>query len=473
MSSTATISAAHTLHPSIIREYDIRGIVGETLSVEDAFVIGRAFATEAALQCGRQPTIVVGRDGRLSSPEMTEALQQGLMRSGAMLCDIGIGPTPMTYFAAQHLQTDAAIMVTGSHNPPSHNGFKLMLQGKPFYGAAIRALAKRIGQCEFVDQQGSHETSDICADYVAALLQGYQPSKRSIHSVWDAGNGAAGEILQQLARQKTLHHHCLMNEQIDGTFPHHHPDPSLPENLIQLQQMVQQKNADVGLAFDGDADRLGVVDDKARIVSSDHLLLLFAQDVLKQQPGATIIADVKTSQMVFDGIAEAGGTPLMWMTGHSHIKHKMKEVGAAFAGEASGHIFFADRYYGFDDGIYAAIRLVNLLSQSEEPLSAMIDRLPVAYSTPEIRIDVEETRKFAVIDEIRTRLDAQGIDYLAIDGVRVMNSQGWWLIRASNTQAAIIARAEAASEQQLQPLIKNLAYQLQASGVVLPAALHS
>lgn len=455
---------AHQFHPSIIREYDMRGIFAETFSVEDTYAIGRTYASMAADHFGRDVTLAVGRDGRLSSPELTDALIRGMQDAGARVLNIGVGPTPMLYFSVYHLQADGGIMLTGSHNPKTHNGTKFMLGHGPFYGAQIRELGERAANADWREGAGSVEQIDVRDAYVARLLEASAPLG-GLKLAWDAGNGAAGDICERLGKALPKCEHLMLYTDIDGNFPNHHPDPSVPENVAKLAQTVREQGCALGLAFDGDGDRLGAVDDKGRLISPDHLLMLFARGVLKDHAGATIIADVKTSQMLFDDVRALGGEPLMWMTGHSHIKKKLKETGAAFAGEASGHIFFADRYEGYDDGLYAALRLAELAAELDEPISALIDRLPSMHTTPEMRIDVEEARKFVIIDEIRARLDAAGADYLAIDGMRMNTADGWWLIRASNTQAAIIARAESATAEGLSNLSAILTQQLEASGV--------
>lgn len=464
-SNLAPLESAGSLHPSILREYDIRGVAGETLHEADAYAVGRAFASYLSETGTEAPVVAVGRDGRLSSPPLATALIQGLQDAGAKVLDVGLGPTPMLYFAAHHLKADGGIMVTGSHNPPTHNGFKIVAHGHSFYGQSIKELGQRIAVGTFKRGNGSVEARPVQKEYIAALVSAVQTAGHNVKAVWDPGNGAAGEIVEQLCGYLPPQQHTI-NTVIDGHFPNHHPDPSQPKNMQQLIAKVREHKADVGLAFDGDGDRLGVVDDKGRIVGPDHLLMLFARDVLREQKG-TIIADVKTSGLFFDEVTAQGGTPLMWKTGHSHIKTKMKEISSPFGGEASGHIFFADRYFGFDDGIYAALRMINILAHSNESLSSMIDTLPVAYSTPEIRLDCSEERKFVVIDEVRERLEAAGADFSAIDGVRVNQKEGWWLLRASNTQAAIIARCEAAKEADLDILVEALRSQLEQSGVEL------
>ena len=457
---------SYRTHPGIFREYDIRGIVSETLGEEDAYHIGRAFATEIALRHGENPTLCVGRDGRLSSPALEEALIRGLMASGAQVVSVGLGPTPMLYFAAFTLHAAGAVMVTGSHNPPTHNGFKMMSGAHSFFGADIKQLSKRIAAQEYMSAPGAYSEQSVAEDYLAKLLDAYQ-GPRPLKVAWDAGNGAAGGRMAALAA-RLPGEHILLNETIDGRFPAHHPDPTVPENLEQLIATVKQAHCDLGIAFDGDGDRIGVVDGRGRILWGDQLMAIYARDVLREAPGATIIADVKASQALFDEIARAGGNPLMWKTGHSLVKAKMAETGAKLAGEMSGHIFFADRYYGFDDALYAAVRLIDILSRSHRTLAEMRDSLPACVNTPEIRFPCDDARKFAVIEEVSARLKQQGADFSTIDGVRVNTPDGWWLLRASNTQAMLVARCESVSETGLIKLKTMLSQELAKSGLALP-----
>lgn len=464
MSATAPFHAQpHRFHPSILREYDIRGVVGETLSEADAYYVGRGFAS-ALIQSGiESPVVAVARDGRLSSPALLDALKEGLKASGVRVIDCGLGPTPMLYFSVHHLKADGGIMVTGSHNPPTHNGFKMMKGKASFFGADIQALGEAVHREALHAGSGSESSQSVHADYTVALLNEIQ-SLPSVTAAWDAGNGAAGEVVEAICAKLSSQHTLFTT--IDGNFPNHHPDPSVPENLRDVMDCVIKNNLQIGLAFDGDGDRLGVVDDKGRMVASDHLLMLLARDVLAQQKG-TIIADVKTSQLFFDDVTAHGGEALMWKTGHSHIKSKMKEVGALFAGEASGHLFFMDRYFGFDDGLYAAMRMLRIVASSPIPLSDMVDALPRACSTPEIRLPCADDRKFIVVDEIRDRLSDSGADFIALDGVRVNTPHGWWLVRASNTQPVINARCEATTQADLALLVETLRQQLAESGVTL------
>jgi phosphomannomutase len=459
---------AHQFDQTILREYDIRGIVGETLSAADALAIGRAYAV-TLLEAGGSRA-AVGYDGRLTSAELEAALVDGLSDGGAGVVRIGLGPTPMLYYAAATLGVEGGIMVTGSHNPPEYNGFKLVLQGKPFYGDAIRRLGEiALGLGAPDRMRGGIEQRAVRNDYVARLAADYH-GRRPLTVAWDVGNGATGEVVQQLTA-RLPGRHILLNETIDGTFPAHHPDPTLPENLVELQQTVAQQRCDLGIAFDGDGDRIGVVDASGNILWGDQLMIVLARDVLTRRPGEAIIADVKASQVLFDEIARMGGRPIMAATGHSLIKAKLAETGAPLAGEMSGHIFFADGYYGFDDAVYVAVRLLDVLARTEESLAAMRARMPAVVNTPELRFQCGEARKFEVVREVRERLLRTGAEITDIDGVRVRSGDGWWLLRASNTQDVLVARAESVSDDGLVQLKRELAAQLSASGVALPASL--
>jgi phosphomannomutase len=454
----------HRFDPTILREYDIRGLVGKTLFAEDARALGRAYGSALRRRGGR--TVAVGYDGRLSSPELESALVEGLKASGLEVMRIGLGPTPMLYFAVFHLPADGGVMVTGSHNPPDYNGFKMMLGQDSVHGEAIRKLGDIAAGGEFETGNGSVREAPVLEAYVERLAADFR-GKRPLSVAWDTGNGAAGPVAVALTR-RLPGRHFLLNEKVDGTFPAHHPDPSVPENLEQIRQLVLQERLDAGLAFDGDADRLGVVDNEGGILWGDQLMVLLARDVLKRHPGAPIIADVKASQVLFDEIGHAGGKPVMWRTGHSLIKSKMKETKAPLAGEMSGHIFFADGYYGFDDGLYAAIRLLSVVSDAPQTLAEMRAALPKVVNTPELRFPCPEDRKFKVVEEVRDRLVAAKADVIAVDGVRVRTADGWWLLRASNTQDVLVARCEAKDESGLGRLKKALAQQLERSNVAAP-----
>jgi phosphomannomutase len=459
-----TQTTGHRLHATVLREYDIRGIVGETLSAADARAIGGAFGTMVAEAGGR--TVCVGYDGRLSSPEFEAEVVAGLTASGLDAVRIGLGPTPMLYYAVHELEADAGIMVSGSHNPPEYNGFKMMMGRAPFYGRDIGRLGEIAAAGAFASGDGHDRRHEVLDDYVARLARDFDGG-RALKVAWDAGNGSAGEAMVRLCAQLPGEH-ILINEEIDGNFPNHHPDPTLPECLVQLQECVAREGCDLGFAFDGDGDRIGAVDGEGRILWGDQLMVLLAEDVLAAMPGATIIADVKASQTLFDEIARLGGKPLMWRTGHSLIKAKMAEVGAPLAGEMSGHIFFADRYYGFDDALYAAVRLLGFLARGTASLAEIRDRLPQPVNTPELRFPCDEARKFQVVDEVAARLRQAGADVSDVDGVRVRTADGWWLLRASNTQDVLVARCEAADEAGLDRLKQALAEQLRGSDMEPP-----
>jgi phosphomannomutase len=359
-------------------------------------------------------------------------------------------------------------MVTGSHNPPEYNGFKMMLGGKPFFGPQIQDLGRRAAEGRVVEEaEGTERAVDVAPDYVARLISDWDGGDRILKVVWDNGNGAAGEVLQRLVASLPGEH-TVLNGEIDGRFPAHHPDPTVARNLEQLIAEVRARGADIGIALDGDADRIGAVDEQGTIIPGDQILLILARDVLREHPGAMIIADVKASQVLFDEIARAGGKPLMWRTGHSLIKSKMAECGAPLAGEMSGHIFFADRWYGFDDALYAAVRLLGIVARMQGPLSAVHEALPRVVNTPELRFDCDDRRKFEVIREVAARLKQQGARVVDIDGVRVTTEDGWWLLRASNTQAVLGARVEARTPEGLERLQAALAAQLADSGLAAP-----
>jgi phosphomannomutase len=462
---------SHRFDPTILREYDIRGIVGDTLSTADARAIGRAYAVTLKAKGGRR--VAVGYDGRLSSPDLAAALVDGVVGEGADVVCIGRGPTPMLYYAAATLGVDGGIMVTGSHNPPEYNGFKFVLGGKAFYGAAIQALAETAQALgPTAAAAGRVEDRDIRDLYVERLARDYEAprdARPSLTVAWDPGNGATGEIVAELTA-RLPGRHILLNATIDGRFPAHHPDPTVPANLLELQRAVVAEACDLGIAFDGDGDRIGVIDGRGEIWWGDQLMIILARDVLARHPGAAILADVKASQILFDEIEKAGGQPVMTPTGHSPIKAKLAETGAPLAGEMSGHIFFADRYYGFDDAVYVAVRLLGILARAPQSLADLRGSLPPVVNTPELRFACAESRKFGVVREVAERLRQTGAKVIDIDGVRVRTADGWWLLRASNTQDVLVARVEAATADGLARLKAELAAQLAASGVALPDA---
>ena len=457
----------HQFHASILREYDIRGIVGDTLTDADAYALGRSFAALATGEGAKR--VAVGRDGRTHSPELEGALVEGLNRGGLDVVRIGMGPSPMLYFATATLGVDGGIQVTGSHNPADYNGFKMLLNGRSVYGEEIQALGRRAAAADWSEGHGKVEQADVADAYAARLVEDFQGGTFRIG--WDAGNGAAGPILLKLIERLPGEHHTLYTE-VDGGFPNHHPDPTVEANLADLKKLVAYEELDFGIAFDGDGDRIGAVDGQGRVIWGDQLLAILAGPVLAENPGATIIADVKASQVLFDRIAELGGTPLMWKTGHSLIKSKMKETGAPLAGEMSGHIFFKHRWYGFDDALYAAVRLIEAVSASGQSLTQLMDEMPKSVATPEMRFSVEASRKFAVVDEVLERLSADGAKVDATDGARVNTEDGWWLLRASNTQDVLVARAEAQDDAGLARLVAQIDDQLAKSGVRRVEVVH-
>jgi phosphomannomutase len=451
----------HQFHPTSLREYDIRGVIDETLSAADARAIGLGFGTIIRRAGGK--TIAVGYDGRLSSPMLEIALIAGLNATGCDVVRIGLGPTPMLYYAECVIEgVDGGIQITGSHNPANYNGFKMVKAHGPFYGSEIQEIGRLAASGDWETGAGSVRDVAIFETYVDRLASSY--AAQPFRVGWDAGNGAAGDVIEALVKKLPGEHHLLFTT-IDGTFPNHHPDPTVPENLVDLQRLVAEKSLDFGVAFDGDGDRIGAIDGEGRIVWGDQLLAILAEPVLKRHPGATIIADVKASQALFDRITELGGKPLMWKTGHSLVKAKMKETNSPIAGEMSGHIFFADDYYGFDDAVYGAVALMNAVSGLGGSLTALKSAMPAMVNTPELRFQVDESRKFAVIDEVLARLTAAGAQVDRTDGARVKTVDGWWLLRASNTQDVLVARAEASDQAGLDRLMAQIDEQLALSGL--------
>jgi phosphomannomutase/phosphoglucomutase len=435
------------MNASIFREYDIRGVVEKDFNLDDVETIGRGYATYLARHGGRPS--VVGRDCRLSSPEIRNRLIKGMMEGGLDVIDVGLCPTPVFYFALRHLKADGGVMVTASHNPPDYNGFKVCLGPDTIFGQEIQELRKIIESGIYSSGKGSlveHEIMSSYHDFVTKNIRLERPVSLAV----DAGNGtgglAAGPILRALK--------CNLVElflEPDGTFPNHEPDPTVPENMAVLSQTVVDKGLELGIAFDGDADRLGVVDEKGRILYGDMLMILFARDILKENPGGKFIGEVKCSHLMYEDIQAHGGIPIMWKAGHSLIKQKLKEEQALLAGEMSGHFFFRHRYFGFDDGIYAACRLLEILSRDRRPLSAYLSDLPPTYNTPEIRVDCPEEIKFQLIEKIKQILAGEH-RVIDIDGVRVVFPDGWGLVRASNTSPVIVLRFEAKSELRLQQI---------------------
>jgi phosphomannomutase len=453
---------SHHFAPEILRDYDIRGTVGTTLSAADATAVGRSFATRVRRAGGGR--VAVGRDGRTHSPMLEEALVAGLTAGGIDVVRIGLGPSPMLYYAAHTLEVDGGIQVTASHNPKQDNGFKLVLGGDSFFGADLLDLARLAAAGDWSEGAGSVGEADVRDAYVGRLMAGYAGGEFRI--AWDCGNGAAGPIVERLVHELPGEHHLLYAE-VDGDFPNHHPDPTVPANLADLQALVAERRLDFGVAFDGDGDRIGAVTGDGRVLYGDEILAILAQPLLAALPGATIVADVKSSQAVFDRILALGGRPFMGRTGHSQMKARMKEVGAPLAGELSGHIFFGHDFYGVDDALYAAIRLIHAVHVGGGSLDALAGELAPRCATPEWRVPVPDDRKQAVVAAVIAELDVAAE---LIDGARVATADGWWLLRASNTQAALTLRAEARDQAGLARTIADVEARLAAVGVTLPPA---
>jgi len=455
-----------TLPPEIFKAYDIRGVVGRTLTPPIVRAIGQALGT-LAQERGRD-TLVIGRDGRLSGPDLSNALADGIQASGANVIDVGMVATPMTYFAAHHLGTQSSVMVTGSHNPPDYNGLKMVVDGDTLSGTQIQALRERIESGRLAKGSGTRRSADIAAAYLDRIVGDVRLARRMKIAV-DCGNGVAGAYAPTLFRRLG----CEVTEMfcdVDGTFPNHHPDPSKPENLADLIALLRRGQHELGLAFDGDGDRLGVVTRDGHVIYPDRQLMLFAADVLGRAPGATIIYDVKSTRNLGPWIARHGGHPLLWKTGHSLIKGKMKEVGAALAGEMSGHTFFKERWYGFDDGLYAGARLLEILARHDDP-SAVLDALPDAVSTPELNVACAEGEHHALVAKLGETAEFPGAtDVVRIDGLRVEYPDGFGLARGSNTTPVIVLRFEADTAAALERIKAEFRRVLSAAkpGIALP-----
>ncbi len=442
------------ISPYIFRNYDIRGIFEKELTKDTVSLIGRAIGSYVRRRCGKE--IVVGRDGRLSSPKLRDWLIDGIISTGVDVVDIGMVPTPLTYFAIFHWEKDGGVMITGSHNPPEYNGFKILCGKETLYGQQIKELYKIIERDDFEEGKGKVKNREVVQVYINFVLANVHPSRR-MKIVVDGGNGVGCFVAKELFERMGHEVHTLYCE-VDGRFPNHHPDPTVPENMKELSRKTVSLKAEVGIGYDGDADRLGVVDDRGRLLFGDQIMMILIRDVLQKNPGAKIISDVKASKFLFEEIKRLGGVPIMWKTGHSFIKKKMKEERALLAGEMSGHIFYADRYYGFDDAIYSSARLLEYLSNINEPLSSIVDSLPKAFSTPEIRVETTEERKFEAVEKIKEKLRELHPDYpvIDIDGVRIEYPDGWALVRASNTQPVLVLRFEASSPEALDRIRKEV-----------------
>ncbi|MCZ2153136.1 MAG: phosphomannomutase/phosphoglucomutase [Bryobacterales bacterium] len=438
------------LNPDVFREYDIRGVADRDLPDEGVKALGQAIGALVRRRTpddGTSPRVVVGADCRLSSPRLKSAIVAGLAKSGCAVSDIGTVPTPVTYHAVLKSAAPGGVMITGSHNPADYNGFKVMLGASTIHGDDIQELRRMMEAGDLPEGDGSIREEDAVSAYAEDLAARFQFARR-VKVVFDGGNGTAGPVLRRILSSLNIDAVELYFE-MDGRFPNHHPDPTVPSNLSDLQAAVRTHGAEAGIAFDGDSDRIGAVDEHGEVIYGDMLMLIFAREILSRRPGSTFISEVKSSQVLYDKIAEWGGRPIMWKTGHSLIKAKMKQEGAVLAGEMSGHMFFADGYYGYDDALYAALRLVDILSRSGRPLSAQLEGLPKMSATPEIRIDSEDGTKFAIVREAARMLAERLYEVNDTDGVRVLFPNGWGLLRASNTQPVLVMRIEAGTAEEL------------------------
>lgn len=440
-----------TINEDIFRAYDIRGIVETALTPEAVKQIGQSFATESLKQ--QCDTVVIGRDGRLSSPILSQSLSEGLQAGGCNVIDIGMVPTPVLYYATHILKTGTGIMVTGSHNPPEYNGLKMLIASNTIYGDSIKSLYQSIVTDKLSTGSGSYQEQDVLSSYLERITSDIKLSKKMRIAI-DCGNGVAGVIATELFTKLG----CEVTElfcEVDGNFPNHHPDPSKPENLLDIKKAIADGSLDLGLAFDGDGDRVGVIDDTQNILWADRQMMLYAKDVLSRKPGAQIIYDIKSSNNLDKAISDLGGEPLMWKTGHSFIKAKMRETGAELAGEMSGHIFFKERWYGFDDGLYSAARMLEILSQHNETASEIFNSLPDSYNTPEINIHFDEGEHYKFMEKFKSDANFDGATIVTIDGMRVNYPDGWGLIRPSNTTPCLVLRFEANNETKLAELQDN------------------
>jgi len=437
-----------TITEEIFRAYDIRGIVENALTPDAVQQIGQAFATQALSQ--GQNTVVIGRDGRLSSPELAQRLSQGIRAGGCDVIDVGMVPTPVLYYATHKLKTGTGIMVTGSHNPPQYNGLKMLIAGDTLYGDGIKALYQMIVEDRLNNGSGTHTEQDVIPEYLDTIVNDIKLEK-PLNIAVDCGNGVAGVCATELFTRLG----CNVTElfcEVDGNFPNHHPDPSKPENLLDLQNAMKENALDLGLAFDGDGDRVGILDDKQNILWADRQMMLYAADVLKRKPGAQIIFDIKSTSNLATVISQLGGEPLMWKTGHSFIKAKMKETGAELAGEMSGHIFFKERWFGFDDGLYGAARMLEIVSQHDEPSSAIFEKLPDSVNTPELQVNFEEGEHYKFMEKFIAQSSFENANTVTIDGIRVNYAEGWGLVRPSNTTPCLVLRFEANDENTLKEI---------------------
>lgn len=431
----------------IFREYDIRGIVDQDFDLTDVERIGQGYGTYLYQHGGKRA--VIGRDCRLSSPSVSDALLKGMLKAGVQVIDVGVCPTPVLYFAIRHLKTDGGLMITASHNPPEYNGLKVCLGPDTIFGEEIQQFRRLVEKGDFATGKGSSKIYDILTPYTEYLVDNIKLD-RSVRMAVDAGNGTGGVVAGPILKRLGCDPIELFFE-MDGRFPNHEPDPTVPANMTALAETVTAQGLELGIGFDGDADRIGVVDEEGRIIYGDMLIVIFAREILKEHPGSTVIGEVKCSHKMYDDIRAHGGNPIMWKTGHSLIKQKLREEKAKLAGEMSGHLFFADRYFGYDDAIYAACRLLEIVSQQEEPLSHILKDLPRTYNTPEIRVSCPEDLKFKLVDRVKQAL-RKDYEVIDVDGVRVVFPDGWGLLRASNTGPILVLRFEAESEARLEEI---------------------
>lgn len=435
------------MNPQIFREYDIRGIVGADFDMADVEVLGRGYGTYLRQNGGHEAA--VGRDCRLSSSAIRDALVRGMTEAGVSVTDIGVCPTPVLYFALRHLGSQGGIMITASHNPPEYNGFKVCLGMDTIFGEEIQRFRSLLDQGRFVSGKGTLSRYDMVDAYASFVSENIR-MERPVRVAVDAGNGTGGPVMREILNRLGCPAEELFFE-MDGNFPNHEPDPTVPENMAVLAETVVEKGLELGVAFDGDSDRIGVVDEKGRLIYGDMLMVIFAREILKASPGATVIGEVKCSHLMYEDIRSHGGRPVMWRTGHSLIKQKLRQEGALLAGEMSGHMFFADRYYGYDDAVYAACRLLEIVSKRQEPVSQYLIDLPKTFNTPEIRVECPEDKKFAIVERVKEEL-SRDHDVVGVDGVRVVFADGWGLLRASNTGPVLVMRFEAESEARLREI---------------------
>jgi phosphomannomutase/phosphoglucomutase len=433
-----TEAGRSVINPLIFREYDVRGVVGKDLTPEAVALLGKGYGAYVAGKGVR--TVALGRDVRLSSPGFRDAMVEGLLSAGLDVIDVGVCPTPLLYFAIHHFGADGGVMITGSHNPPEFNGFKLCVGLGSIHGEMIQELRRLIETGAFREGKGVLSRRDVIPAYRKYVRENLS-IPRKLKVVVDGGNGTAGAVAPELFREMGMDVVELFCE-ADGRFPNHFPDPTIPENLRALVGKVRETGADVGVAYDGDSDRIGAVDELGNIIFGDYLLVLFAREILSRKPGAAIISEVKASQNLYDDIRRRGGRPVMWKAGHSLIKAKMKEEGAELAGEMSGHVFFRDRYLGFDDAIYASARLFEIMAKERRPLSALLADLPPVVSTPEIRVDCPDEVKFRVVKDVAAAVAPMAREVIDVDGIRALFDGGWGLVRASNTQPVLVLRFE-------------------------------